>query len=169
LGKDGFETLYGSESYYVGAGEVGAGGEGFGAVGDYIDVGQCKCAGHFPEEGGLLVIRFDQREMDGRGPDFQGKGGESGAGADVEDARSAVASTQYPVASCQLPVPSGTTNIPAQAELGRGTLQSGDGRGIRDIRGEEVAGEEEGFAEVAGYDFFGMADGGEVDAGVPAE
>jgi hypothetical protein len=35
--------------------------------------------------------------------------------------------------------------------------------------GEEVAGGEEAFAEVAGYDFFGVADAGEVDAGVPAE
>ena len=34
---------------------------------------------------------------------------------------------------------------------------------------EEVAGEEEGLAEVAGYDFFFIADGGEVDAGVPVE
>jgi hypothetical protein len=32
-----------------------------------------------------------------------------------------------------------------------------------------VAGGEEGFAEVAGDDFFRIADGGEVDAGVPAE
>jgi hypothetical protein len=34
---------------------------------------------------------------------------------------------------------------------------------------EEVACGEEGFAEVAGYDFFRVADGGEVDTGVPAE
>jgi len=34
---------------------------------------------------------------------------------------------------------------------------------------EEVAGGEEGFAEVAGDDFFWIADGGEVDAGIPAE
>jgi hypothetical protein len=34
---------------------------------------------------------------------------------------------------------------------------------------EEVAGGEEGFAEVAGYYFFFVADGGEVDAGIPAE
>jgi hypothetical protein len=32
-----------------------------------------------------------------------------------------------------------------------------------------MAGGEEGFAEVAGDDFFGIADGGEVNAGVPAE
>jgi hypothetical protein len=87
LGEDGGEVLYGAEGYDVGAGEVGAGGEDFGSVGDYIDVGQYKCAGDFAEENGLLVIRFDQRQVDVRGPDLQGKGGETGAGADVEDAR----------------------------------------------------------------------------------
>jgi hypothetical protein len=35
--------------------------------------------------------------------------------------------------------------------------------------GEEVAGGEEGFAEVAGDYFFGIADGGEIDASIPAE
>jgi hypothetical protein len=30
-----------------------------------------------------------------------------------------------------------------------------------------MAGQEEGLAEVAGYYFFGMADGGQVDTGVP--
>jgi hypothetical protein len=34
---------------------------------------------------------------------------------------------------------------------------------------EQIAGGQEAFAEVAGDDFFGVADGGEVDAGVPAE
>ncbi len=58
LGEDGFEALYGSEGYYIGVGAE-AGGDDFGSVGDYIDVGQCKCAGHFAEEGGFLVIRFD--------------------------------------------------------------------------------------------------------------
>ena len=81
------ETLYGSEGYEVGAGAE-TGGHDFGTVGHYIDVGQCKCAGYFAEEGGLLVIRFDQREVDVRGPELQGKGGESRAGADVENARS---------------------------------------------------------------------------------
>jgi hypothetical protein len=32
-----------------------------------------------------------------------------------------------------------------------------------------VAGGEEGLAEVAGDDVFGVADGGQVDAGVPAQ
>jgi hypothetical protein len=37
------------------------------------------------------------------------------------------------------------------------------------VRGEQMTGEEEGFAEVAGYDFLFFADAGQVDAGVPAE
>ena len=56
LGEDRIEVLYGSESYYFGTGEVGTGGQHLGSVADYIDVGQCKCAGHFAEEGGFLVI-----------------------------------------------------------------------------------------------------------------
>ena len=87
MGEDGFEVFYGSEGYYFGTGEVGTGGQDFGSVGDYIDVGQCKCAGHFAEEDCFLVIGFDQRQVDVRGPEFQGEGGESGAGADVEDVR----------------------------------------------------------------------------------
>lgn len=89
--------LYGSEGDYFGAGRIEAGGEDFGPVGDYIDVGQCKCAGHFAEEGGLLVIRFDHCEMDLRGPHLQGKGWKSGTGADIEDAGNAVVSPQYRV------------------------------------------------------------------------
>jgi hypothetical protein len=42
-------------------------------------------------------------------------------------------------------------------------------RGHRVNIGEEVAGGEEGFAEVAGDYFFGIADGGEVDSRVPVE
>ena len=85
LGEDRFEVFNGSEGYQVGAGEIGVGGEDLGAVGGYIDVGQCKCAGRFAEEGGFLVIRFDQGEVELGRPDFQREGGESGAGTDVED------------------------------------------------------------------------------------
>ena len=70
MGEDFVEMLYGSEGYYFGTGGVGTGGQDFGSVGDYIDVGQCKRAGHFAEEGGFLVIGFDQRQMDVRGPEF---------------------------------------------------------------------------------------------------
>ena len=137
MGEDGGEMFYGSEGYYFGTREVGAGGQDFGSVGDYIDVGKCKCAGHFAEEGGFLVIGFDQRQVDVLGPEFQGKGGESGAGADVEDVGRTVVSGQGSVASIAF--------------------------------WEEMAGQEEGLAEVAGYDFFWVADGGQVDTGVPAQ
>src|SRR6266849_3718098 len=133
------ETLYGSEGYEVGVGAE-TGGHDFGSVGEYIDVGQCKCAGYFAEEGGLLVIRFDQREVDVGSPELQGKGGESGAGADVEDVRSAVVSGQWLVVSTQYPVHSRPADVPAQAELGRGTLQSLDGRGVLGNHWEEMAG-----------------------------
>ena len=65
----------------------------------YIDVRQCKGAGHFAEEGGFLVIRFDECKVDVGSPDFEGESGESGSGAEVEDAGRAVASGQLPVAS----------------------------------------------------------------------
>ncbi len=61
LGEDGFEVLYGSEGYYFGAGAIWPDGQDLGAAGDYIDIGQCKCAGRFAEEGSLLVARFDHR------------------------------------------------------------------------------------------------------------
>jgi hypothetical protein len=41
--------------------------------------------------------------------------------------------------------------------------------GLKSGIGEQVTGGEEALAEVAGDDFFGVTDGGEVDAGVPAE
>ena len=155
MGEDGFEVLYRSEGYYFGTGGIGTGGQDFGPIGDYIDVGQCKCAGDLAKEGGFLVIRFNHCEMDLRSPHLQGNGGKSGTGADVEDARTAAVSTQYPV-------PSRSRN--SSRSLPFGKLR------VRMTRGwEEMAGEEEGLAEVAGHDFFGMADGGQVDAGVPAE
>ena len=45
------------------------------------------------------MIGFDHRQLDVRGPEFQGKGGESGAGADVEDAGRTVVSGQWSVVS----------------------------------------------------------------------
>ena len=117
-GEDGFEALYGPEGHYVGLRVVWTGGQSFGAAGDYIDISEFKCSGHFPEEGGFLVIGFDHGQMDVGGPDLQGKSGESGPGTDVEDA-----------------------NTSAQAELGRGTLQSW-GLRVRGARREEVASHE---------------------------
>jgi hypothetical protein len=83
MGEDGVEAFDGAEGNEVGFGEGGVGGEGFGAGGNYIDIRQCKCAGNFAEEGGFFMIGFDQGEVDMRGPEFEGKGGESGAGADI--------------------------------------------------------------------------------------
>jgi len=118
-------VFYGAEGYYVG-GRVGV---GFGASGEYIDVRQCESSNDFAQERRFLLVGLDQGCVDKGGPHFYGEAGESGSGADVDEASG-----------------------------------SRGGLGL-----EEVAGGEEGFAEVAGYDFFGLADGGEVDAGVPAE
>jgi len=59
LGEDGGEALHGSQGYDIGLRDLRTFGQGFGSAGDYIDVGQCKCAGYFAEEGSLLVIRLD--------------------------------------------------------------------------------------------------------------
>lgn len=77
-GKDRVEALDGAEGD-----QVEGGGQGFGAGGLYIDVRQCKGAGNFAEEGGLFVVGLDQREREVPGPEFDGKAGESGAGAYV--------------------------------------------------------------------------------------
>ena len=55
-GEDLVEFFYGSEGDYIGSGEFGAGGQGLGALGDYIDVGQCKRSGHFAQERHFLVV-----------------------------------------------------------------------------------------------------------------
>ena len=196
MGEDGCEVLHGSEGYYVGAREIGAGEQGFGSVGDYIDVGQCKCAGYFAEESGFLVIRFDQREVDLWSPDFQGKCGESGAGTYVEDAGNAVVGGQWAVVSTSLRSPGRMMGRVGVLRLRR-AIRVADGvaalrmtpvvGGLCDRRllggvgvrgqecpryrvcGEEVACHKEGLAEVAGYYFFFFADGGQIDAGVPAK
>lgn len=68
----------------IGFGISGASiGEGLGALGDYIDVRQCKGTSNFTEESGLFVIGFDERQMNFWRPDFYGKTGESGSGAEV--------------------------------------------------------------------------------------
>ena len=60
-------------------------GQGFGTGVLYIDVRQCKCAGEFFEEGGFLLVRFDEREVDSWIPELEGDAGESGARAYVGD------------------------------------------------------------------------------------
>ena len=95
-GEDGFEALDGPEGDELDGREA----EGLGALGHYIYVRQCKCPGHFAEEGGLLVIRLDQGQADRRGPDLHRQAGEAGAGTDVEDmngGRGAGGSGQEPV------------------------------------------------------------------------
>src|SRR5258708_2945072 len=52
-------------------------------------------------------------------------------------------------------------------QLGGGDQEGNGGDGVN--LGEQVAGGEEGFGEVAGDYFFWIADGGQVDAGVPVE
>ena len=142
-GEDLFEAFDGAEGHEVGAREVWLGGEGFGAGGDHIDVGKCKGAGHFAEEGGFPVIGFDEGEVEVGRPDFEREGGESGTGTDIEDFR------WRPI------------DFNVRGELGS--------RRDEWRRGKKMASEEERFAEVAGHDFLFLADGGEVDAGVPTE
>jgi hypothetical protein len=77
-GKDRVEAFDGAEGNY---GE--GGGQGFGAGGLYIDVRQCKRAGDFAEEGGLLVVGLDQGERELRSPELDGEAGETGARAYV--------------------------------------------------------------------------------------
>ncbi len=125
----------------------------FRASGEYIDIHQCKCADHFAQERGFLLVGFNERDMQIRSPDFDGEAGEAGAGAKVDE----VASPRPPM-------------------LGQnGILIRRAGRGLagaepRPHTGrEEAAGGKQGFAEVASDNFFGGADGGEVDARIPAE
>jgi len=60
-------------------------GDNFGAFGDYIDVRQCKCADDFAEKSCLPVIGFDESQLNLGRPDFYGKTGKTGTGAEVED------------------------------------------------------------------------------------
>ena len=95
------------------------------------------------------MVGFDEGKGDVGGPEFDRNPGEAGAGAEVGKADSG--------ASLRWTAPS----APLRAGLGGCPDMSGDG--------EQMTGGEEGFAEVAGDYFFWIADGGEVDAGVPAE
>jgi len=131
------EALYGTEGYEL---EAGLGREGLGTVGVYIDICQYKGAGHFAEEGGFFLIRFNQGERDVRGPELDGESGKACTGAQVSDPRS--------------------SKIPNH----RGH-RGGRHRGSC---GEQVAGSEQALAEVAGDDFFRVADGSKVNAGIPA-
>ena len=119
-------------------------GERPGASGIYIDSGQCKRPDHLAQEGYLLMVGFDEGDGGLRGPDFEGESGEASAGAYVD-----------------------------QAAVGLDWLRCVFRGGLvccgPDWRGEQVAGGEEGFAEMAGDDLVRRTDGSEVDTGIPAD
>ena len=77
--EDGFEAFDCPQCDYV----EGTVRERFGAGVLYIDVRQYKCSDDLAEEGGLLVVRFDQGQGDLGRPEFDGEAGESGAGTNV--------------------------------------------------------------------------------------
>jgi len=105
----------------------------------YIDFRQCKAADYFTEEGGFFLAGLDQGQGDFGRPEFDGDSGEAGTRAKV-----------------------GYTEC-------RASLRRTDEGGCPhlSITREEVASQKEALAEVAVYDCFFAADGGEVDAGVP--
>src|SRR5579864_2712681 len=80
------KALDGAHGYEMGTGA----GVSLGATGEYIDIHQSISSDDFFEEGGFLVLRFDERELERRGPDLEGQGGESSAGAEVNSARDGV-------------------------------------------------------------------------------
>jgi hypothetical protein len=138
-GEDLGEVLYGSEGYYVEGGR----GQGFSAGVLYIDVGQCKGAGYFAQEGGFLLVGFDQGESDVGGPEFYGDAGEAGAGAEVGDS------------GFWLPA-SGFGGVKGRVKSFYHRGHGGHGVNL----GEEMSCGEEALAEVSGYYFFFVADCG---------
>jgi len=78
--ENGIETLDRAQGD-----ELGFGGEGFGALGGYIDVRQCKAADGFAEEDDFLVLRLEESSAELRSPELDWKAGKSGAGTDVEE------------------------------------------------------------------------------------
>jgi hypothetical protein len=110
----------------------------------YIDVRQCKGAGYFAEEGCFLVVGLDQGKGDAGGPEFHGESREAGAGAYVCYALGCAV-----VGRWWLVVDGVKVKIHHRGHRGQGVNTR-----------EQMAGCEKGFAEVAGYDFFWIADGG---------
>jgi len=129
----------------------GAGGTGisFGTASHYIDVSQCSGAANFAQESGFLLIGFNKSDVKVRSPQLDGKSREAGTRAEVEQAGKIC----------------GAVN-PRFRKRGE---TWGTRVGARVLWGEEMAGGEKGFAEMAGDNFFRIADGGEIDARVPAE
>lgn len=106
-----------------------SGRQGFGARILYIDVHQCKEAGNLAKKGGFLMVRLDEGDGDGWRPELDGKAGEAGARAQI-----------------------GKRGGPSNRQALPGWTADG-GRPWKQITGQEKA-----FAEVSGYDLFGVAD-----------
>jgi hypothetical protein len=136
-------------------------GDGLGSSVLYIDVRQCKGAHDFAEEGGFLVVRLDQGEGDLRGPEFDREAGEASAGTEVGYGE-AVGRWLVIVGGNLWGWGAGFIGF-YSAVLGGVRLwhlaSLGGGRGVRPYM-EQGSGGEETFTEVAGYDLFGVADGG---------
>ncbi len=79
-GQDGVEVFYGAEGN-----DIGSSREVLGAAGEYIDVRQCKDADDLAQEGGLLLVGFDECEPEVRCPDLYRQARKAGAGADVDE------------------------------------------------------------------------------------
>src|SRR5437660_1520127 len=78
---DVLEALDGAQRH-----NLGLPGKVFSACANYIDIRQCKCASNFLQEGGFLVIGFNQGEVNLRRPDLNGNARKSSAGAYVDNA-----------------------------------------------------------------------------------
>jgi len=76
----------------------GAHGDQAGALGDGLragvedgEIGELEGASHLAQEGRLLAVTLDERELELRSPIPHGKARESGAGAEVEDVKGGIA------------------------------------------------------------------------------
>src|SRR5439155_10373203 len=79
--QDGLEALDGAQDH-----DPCLPGKVFSAGTHYIDTRQCKCANNLLQEGGFLLIRFNQREVSLRRPDLNGNAGKPCATAYVDHA-----------------------------------------------------------------------------------
>ena len=148
--EDGGEPFNGAQGDKLSRG----GGVVLGTAGEYIDGRQCKDADDFAEEGDLLVVRFDQGYRTGGGPDLQRDPGEAGTGPEVDGFRRG--GWRFGLRS---------KNI-----RGYSVGRSEDGWILAMLLGgQQVASGEERFAEVSRDDLFGIANGCEIDARIPAQ
>lgn len=154
-GEDRVETLDRAEGD-----EFGLRGEVLSAVRGYIDVRQCKGADDFAQEGDFLVLGFEEGGAEARRPELDGEAGESGAGADVE---------KVECFGWRLAVGNARGSLDGRRGACGTALACAGGGACAYTRRKQGLGSEERFAKVAGDDGFGVTDGGEVGAGVPAE